>query len=80
MPMPRPPISRMVFAANFKAARKAAKLRQSDIHKTTGLSASFISDVENAKANISLDKADLLARVVGQDLHRLLDPNPPVRR
>jgi transcriptional regulator with XRE-family HTH domain len=70
----------MVFAANFKAARKTAKLRQSDIHKSTGLSASFISDVENAKANISLDKADLLARVVGQDLHRLLDPNPPVRR
>lgn len=80
MSMSRPPISRMVFAANFKAARKAARLRQTDIHKATGLAVSFISDVENAKANISLDKADQLARVVGQELHRLLDPNPPGRR
>lgn len=65
---------RQIFARNLKRARKAAGLTQGDVIKLTGLTQPYLSDVENAKSNISLDNANILAAAVGQPLSRLLSP------
>lgn len=67
-----PPEERVRFARNFKKARKALKLRLSDIEAMTGVSDSFISDVENLKSTISIDKMALLAKAVNQTVAQLI--------
>lgn len=65
---------RRIFARNFKRARKAAKLTQVALRRSTGLTQAFISSVENAKSTVSLDNANILADAVGQSLRQLLTP------
>ena len=67
-----PPEERVRFARNFKAARKALKLRLTDIEAMTGVSDSFISDVETLKSTISIDKMALLAKAVNQTVAQLI--------
>ncbi len=52
----------------FKARRKKLGYTQKQISELSGLSASFISDVENGKPTIELDKAIKLANVLGINL------------
>lgn len=71
--LPAPP-ERLIFAQNFRRARKAAGLTQAAIHEKTGLAQPFISEVENGRSTINLDNAAQLAAAVGKPLWKLLQP------
>ncbi len=70
---PAPP-ERIVFARNFKKARKEAGLTQKAIQEKTGLAQSFISEVENGRSTINLDNMAQLAGAVGKPLWKMLVP------
>ena len=70
---PAPP-ERLVFARNFKKARKEARLTQEAIREKTGLAQPFISEVENGRRTINLDNMAQLAAAVGKPLWKLLVP------
>ena len=70
---PAPP-ERLIFARNFKKARKEAGLTQEAIRERTGLAQPFISEVENGRSTINLDNAAQLAAAVGKPLWKLLTP------
>ena len=55
------------FGAAIRQQRKALGYTQNDISEATGLSASFISELENGKTTIELGKALKLANVLGLD-------------
>lgn len=55
------------FGAIIKKRRKALGYTQAAISDATGLSASFISELENGKATIELGKALRLANILGLD-------------
>lgn len=63
---------RKVFAQNLRAARIEAGLTQNDVAKITGLTQAFLSLVETASTNISLDNLVILSEVVHQPLCKLL--------
>lgn len=68
------PPERLVFARNFKKARKEARLTQEAIREKTGLAQPFISEVENSRSTINLDNMAQLAAAVGKPLWKLLVP------
>lgn len=70
------PISeeRLVFARNFRRARKAAGLTQQAITERTGFAQSWLSEVENGLSPPSIDSMAELAKVVRQPLWKLLQP------
>lgn len=70
---PVPP-ERLIFASNFRKARKEAKLTQQDITNRTGFAQSWISEVENGRSTINLDNMAILAELVGKPLWKLLVP------
>ena len=53
------------FGRVIKDKRKALGYTQGYVSEVTGLSASFISNLENGKATAELDKAIQLANVLG---------------
>lgn len=67
---------RRVFAKNFKEARIKAGISQEQLIQKTGLTQSFISNIESVKTNFSLDNASMLAEAVGEPLWKLLTPPP----
>jgi len=69
-----PPPERLVFARNFKKARKDAGLTQQAIREKTGFSQPFISELENGLSTINLDNMAQLAAAVGKPLWKLLVP------
>ncbi|WP_306432318.1 helix-turn-helix domain-containing protein [Xanthomonas citri] len=72
---PKPvPVERLIFARNFRQARKAAKLSQRDIRDRTGLTRSWISNIETGKSPPNLDNMAMLAKCVGVPLWKLLVP------
>ena len=56
------------FGALIKARRKKLGYTQKYICEVSGVSASFISDLENGKATIELGKALFLANLLGIDV------------
>lgn len=75
IPVDKPvPPERLVFARNFKKARKEARLTQEAIREKTGLAQPFISEVENGRSTINLDNMAQLAAAVGKPLWKLLVP------
>ncbi|HHO82055.1 MAG TPA: XRE family transcriptional regulator [Halothiobacillus sp.] len=70
---PVPP-ERLIFARNFKKARKEAGMTQEAIRERTGFAQPFISEVENGRSTINLDNAAQLAAAVGKPLWKLLTP------
>lgn len=56
---------RQNFGATFRAIRKSKKLNQDMVAEKSGLSVSYISDVERGAANPKLDTIDALAKGVG---------------
>ncbi|QCZ83764.1 transcriptional regulator (plasmid) [Xanthomonas citri pv. punicae] len=72
---PKPvPVERLIFARNFRQARKAAKLSQRYIRDRTGLTRSWISNIETGKSPPNLDNMAMLAKCVGVPLWKLLVP------
>jgi DNA-binding XRE family transcriptional regulator len=65
---------RRLFAENFRQARIAAGLSQTDVHELTGLTQPYISEVETCVSNPTLDIAAKLANAVRVPLYELLKP------
>ena len=57
------------FGEILKKRRKALHYTQSFLSEFSGLSVSFISDVENGKATVELGKALYLANLLGLDFN-----------
>ena len=71
MSPPSSPALRL-FAQNFKLARKRAGLSQKDVHERCKVAASYISAVERAKRNVTIECAERLAGAVNVPLRTLL--------
>ncbi len=56
------------FGTMIKSRRKKLGYTQKNICELSGISASFISDLENGKTTIELGKAIHLANLLGVDL------------
>lgn len=56
------------FGKAVRARRKQLGYTQSDISDFTGLSVSFLSNLENGKRTAELDKAISVAMILGMDL------------
>ncbi|MDE1475872.1 helix-turn-helix domain-containing protein [Xenorhabdus bovienii] len=69
------PTERLIFARNFREARKAAKLSQREVRSITGFAQSWISEVETGRSTINLDNMAILADCVGVPLWKLLRPH-----
>ncbi|MCK6438137.1 helix-turn-helix domain-containing protein [Rivihabitans pingtungensis] len=73
--IPRPLSSlRDVLAYNLRVSRLARGLSQEQLGFAAQLDRTFISQVERARVNISLDNLDKLARALALDAHELLHP------
>ena len=56
------------FGQEIKKRRKELGYTQSDLSENTGLSASFLSNLENGKETIEMGKALCIAQLLGMDL------------
>lgn len=56
------------FGQVVKNRRKKLRYTQKDVSKFLGVSASFISDLENGKKTAELDKSLKLANILGIDI------------
>lgn len=65
---------RLVFARNFRKARKAANLTQRAVNDKTGFAQSWISEVETGQSAINIDNMAILANLVDVPLWQLLVP------
>ena len=65
---------RAVFAANFRRTREEAGMTQREVSRLLKVRQPFISAVETAQTNISIDRMSELASFIGQPLHELLRP------
>lgn len=57
------------FGKAIRTRRKKLGMTQSDIAAFTGLSISFLSDLENGKKTIELEKAISVAMLLGLDIN-----------
>ena len=57
------------FGQEIKKRRKELGYTQSDLSEITGLSASFLSNLENGKETIEMGKALRITQLLGMDLH-----------
>ena len=55
------------FGQTLRARRKELGYTQAYVSEVSGLSVSFISDLENGKSTIELDRAIRLANLLGLD-------------
>lgn len=60
------------FGINFKHYRNKAKMSQDDVVEITGFSKSYISNVENAKHDISLVNAIKFANVFNKTVDEMI--------
>ena len=61
-------INTNAFGKMVRERRKKLGYTQQYIHEVTGISASFLSDLENGKATIELGKAIHIANLLGLDM------------
>lgn len=64
--------SRKIFAGQVRKHRQAKGWRLEDLSQASGLSISYLSAMENGRANISMDNADGIAAALGVPLAVLL--------
>ncbi len=64
-----------VFSRHFKTARRIRGLTQLQIHALTGIAQGYLSELENASANVGLDTMGFLSQAVEVPLYQLLQPN-----
>ncbi len=57
------------FGQKVRERRKKLNYTQSYISQVSGLSVSFLSDLENGKKTIELDKALLVVSLLGMDVN-----------
>jgi transcriptional regulator with XRE-family HTH domain len=63
-----------IFARNVKRLRTAAGLSQEELAARAGLHRTYISSIERAQRNISLENIFLLANALGAGPGDLLNP------
>lgn len=63
-----------IFAANVKRFRLSAGLSQEALAEKAGLHRTYVSSVERAERNISLQNIFTLAEALGVDARELLAP------
>jgi transcriptional regulator with XRE-family HTH domain len=63
-----------IFARNLKRLRTAAGLSQEELADRAGLHRTYISSIERAQRNISLENIFLLAKALGARPGELLKP------
>jgi transcriptional regulator with XRE-family HTH domain len=66
---------RQVFAKNLRALRRALKISQEELALRAGISRAYVSEVERAEHNVSIDHMGLLAEALGVPLGDMLNPN-----
>ena len=57
------------FGQEIKRRRKELGYTQSEFSEITGLSASFLSNLENGKETVEMGKSLRVAQLLGMDLH-----------
>lgn len=70
----KPTSDRVVFGKNLKRARLIRGLSQDTLGYEAGLSRTFVSDVERAARNLSIDSMSRLAAALSIPLRDLVDP------
>lgn len=71
-PLPRPVDGRRILAAHLAKLRRRRGLSQDALAELTGLNRSYLSLVENARRNVSLDNICKIAAALGVPPHELL--------
>lgn len=66
------PSARRHIAANIRYLRKANKLSQEKLAELAQLHRTYVSQLERCVTNISVDRLERLARVLGVDVTELL--------
>lgn len=66
---------RGVLAQNIRALRKLRGLSQESLADLAGLHRTYVSDVERARRNLSLDNLERLARALGVEAASLIAPH-----
>jgi transcriptional regulator with XRE-family HTH domain len=66
---------RAIIGENLKALRKVRKMPQVVLADAAGIDRSFISDTENGRYGISIDKVGSLAEALGVEPWELLHPD-----
>jgi transcriptional regulator with XRE-family HTH domain len=75
MKKPKASISaREIFGQNLRRARRLKDVSQEDLALRAELSRTYVSEVERAGRNISIDNMELLATALGLPLKDLLNP------
>jgi transcriptional regulator with XRE-family HTH domain len=75
MPKTKPPLSaREVFARNLRRARRMKDLSQEALALEAGVTRAYLSRVERAVVNVSIDNLEALAKAVRVPLCDLIDP------
>jgi len=69
-----PTADRVVFGKNLKRARLIRGLSQEALGDEAGVSRTFVSDVERAMRNLSIDNMSRLATALSVPLRDLVDP------
>jgi y4mF family transcriptional regulator len=62
------------FGKLIRSARKEQKLTQTTLAAASGIGARFVRELEKGKATCQLDKALLVARMLGIKLEAILPP------
>jgi transcriptional regulator with XRE-family HTH domain len=65
---------RRIVANNLKALREIRKVAQEELAVRSGIDRSYISDLENEKYAISIDKLGNLAEALGVEAWQMLHP------
>lgn len=69
-----------LFGERLKASRKALKLTQTQLVGRTGITPGYLSEIENGRANPTLDMMVKLSEAVGVDVSILLRPDGEIRQ
>jgi transcriptional regulator with XRE-family HTH domain len=70
-------VARRLFATNLRKVRSERQLSQEKVAELTGLHRTYISSVERAERNVSIDNMERIARALGVSLAQLLTPEKP---
>ncbi len=70
------PITRAHIAANVRRLRKAKGLSQERLGELAGCHPTYVSQIERCRTNISIDRLESFARVLGVSTVDLMQPPP----
>ena len=64
--------TRLMFARNFRAARKACGFSQTILANRSGIHRTVVSEIERGRHNPTVDLVDRLSKIVGRTVRELL--------